>query len=299
MIRAFLTTTAFSALLLTASAFAQEAAPAADPNTRALFDVGAGYMSADTDDLATRILGTPVYSGPARDADHIGDVNDLVIGEDGTIRAVIIGVGGFLGVGEKNVAIDFTEFKMVVAEDNTERWVVTTTKEALEAAPAFAFVEDDAGAEQAAAENAAPAAATAEPAVAATDNKAPTADQAVAPVDRTGMTDVDPTTLTAEDLIGTRVVGPNDEQVAEVADLVLTEDGKVDAVLVDFGGFLGIGEKRVAVAMDNLDFKTDANGVRYVFLGNITKEQLDAAPAYDETTYKTDRDHQRLTVGAM
>jgi sporulation protein YlmC with PRC-barrel domain len=310
MIRTFLTTTALTALL-TAGAFAQDAAPATtDPNpattnaTSQPLDMAAGYMSADTDDLASRILGTPVYSGPTNDADHIGDVNDLVVGEDGRVRAVIIGVGGFLGVGEKNVAVDFSQMKMVVAEDNTERWVLETTKEALEAAPAFAFVEDDAGAETAAAENAAnaPAENAAVPAADSTvtaDNATTDPATADVPVDRTGMTDLDETALTAEELIGTRVVGPDDQQIAEVADLVLTEDGKVDAVLVDFGGFLGIGEKRVAVAMDNLDFATDANGNRYVFLSSITREQLEAAPAYDAATYPTDRDRQRLTLGSM
>ena len=314
MIRTLLTTTALTALL-TAGAFAQDAAPATtEPSAAATdsmapqpFDMSAGYMSADTDDLASHIMGTPVYSGPANDADHIGDVNDLVVDGDGRIRAVIIGVGGFLGMGEKNVAVDFGQLKMVVAEDNTERWVVETTKEALEAAPAFAFVEDDAGAETAAAENAATDAATADAttapatdtAVAPADNTAMATDPAMVPVDRTGMTDLDESALTADELIGTRVVGPDDQQIAEVGDLVLTEDGKIDAVLVDFGGFLGIGEKRVAVAFENLEFATDANGNRYVFLNTITREQLEAAPAYDETTYATDRDNQRMTIGAM
>ena len=319
MIRTLLTTTALAALL-TAGALAQDAAPATtDPNAAATdtmapqpFDMAAGYMSADTDDLATRILGTPVYSGPANDADHIGDVNDFVVGDDGHIRAVIIGVGGFLGISGKNVAADFSQLKMVLAEDNTERWVLETSREALEAAPAFEFVEDEpAPASNATAETtapsadtaAAPAADTAAPAdttAAPADNTAMTADPATAPtpVDRTGMTDLDETTLTAEELIGTRVLGPDDQHIADVADLVLTEDGKIDAVLVDFGGFLGIGEKRVAVAFDNLEFATDANGNRYVFLNTITREQLEAAPAYDETTYPTDRDNQRLTLGA-
>ena len=65
-----------------------------------------------------------------------------MIDQSGDIRAVIIGVGGFLGVGEKNVAVDFGELQMAIAEDNTERWVLETTQEALNAAPAFEFVED-------------------------------------------------------------------------------------------------------------------------------------------------------------
>ena len=223
---------------------------------------------------------------------------------------MIVGVGGFLGIGEKNVAADFSALKMVVAEDNTERWVLETTKEALNAAPAFAFVDDQpAQADTASNDNAmAPAENTAAPATdTAAATPAPTANdqqaaadaQTTLPIDRTTLTDVDAATLTAEELIGTRVVGPDDVQIAEVGDLVLSNDGKIDAVLVDFGGFLGIGEKRVAVAMDNLKFLSDPNGNRYVFLETITKEQLDAAPAYNEGTYAQDRDNQRMTLGAL
>ena len=39
---------------------------------------------------------------------HIGDINNLVVAKDGSVDAVIIGVGGFLGMGEKNVAVPST-----------------------------------------------------------------------------------------------------------------------------------------------------------------------------------------------
>jgi hypothetical protein len=110
-----------------------------------------------------------------------------------------------------------------------------------------------------------------------------------------GMNPVDLGTITADQLIGTKVIGPENNEIAEVGDIVLTDDGKIDALLVDFGGFLGIGEKRVAVGVDNLQFLTDQNGAQYVWL-NVTKEQLDAAAAYDENTYKDTRDAQRLVI---
>ena len=60
----------------------------------------------------------------------IGDVNDIWLDKNGKIEAVIIGVGGLLGIGEKNVAIPFSSLK--VAEKNGNRYlVVETTKEAL------------------------------------------------------------------------------------------------------------------------------------------------------------------------
>lgn len=96
-----------------------------------------GYTIVDEDSLASEIMGKQVYSSSASDAEHIGDVNNFVIGDNGQINAVIIGVGGFLGIGEKNVAVNFAELEWVTAEDGSERFVLPTTKEALEAAPDF------------------------------------------------------------------------------------------------------------------------------------------------------------------
>ena len=61
----------------------------------------------------------------------IGDVNDILLGTTGKIEAVIIGVGGFLGIGEKSVAVPFSSLK--ITEKNGSRYlVIETTKEALE-----------------------------------------------------------------------------------------------------------------------------------------------------------------------
>lgn len=72
----------------------------------------------------------------------IGDVNDVLLDKDGRISAVIIGVGGFLGVGEKDVAVPFNALKM--AEKNGDQYLVmNTTKEALESAPGYTFDRDN------------------------------------------------------------------------------------------------------------------------------------------------------------
>jgi sporulation protein YlmC with PRC-barrel domain len=68
----------------------------------------------------------------------IGDVNDILLDKQGRISTVIIGVGGFLGVGEKDVAVPFTALK--VAEKNGDRYlVINASKEALEKAPGYTF----------------------------------------------------------------------------------------------------------------------------------------------------------------
>ena len=101
--------------------------------------------------------------------------------------------------------------------------------------------------------------------------------------------------IRAEEMVGTTVYGADDANVGEIGDVVLTSDGKVDAYIIDVGGFLGVGEKEVAVSGDNLTFMTDKDGNKYLYT-NFTKEQLDAQAAYDEATYADKRDEQRLTI---
>ena len=55
----------------------------------------------------------------------IGEINDLLVDNAGKVNAVIVGVGGFLGVGEKNVAVAFSSLK--VAEKDGKRYLVLDT----------------------------------------------------------------------------------------------------------------------------------------------------------------------------
>jgi hypothetical protein len=142
------------------------------------WDMSQGYVAADTDNLGSRLIGQPVYSSAGDDAEEIGSINDLVFSEGGQIEAVVIGVGGFLGIGEKNVAVDFGALEFTLAADNTERWVLPTTADALTAAPDFVWEEDepaDTGADaMAPADATAPAAGT-DTMAPATDTMAPAA----------------------------------------------------------------------------------------------------------------------------
>lgn len=174
MIRTLLATTAIAALLAT-GAIAQDATPAvpattetpATPATPAApaapavapapvesgamettsvnqpWDLSAGYVAADTDNLGSRLMGQAVYSSTGDEAEEIGTISDLVFDADGRITAVVIGVGGFLGIGEKSVAVDFQSLEFTLAADNTERWVLPTTADALTAAPDFVWMEDE------------------------------------------------------------------------------------------------------------------------------------------------------------
>jgi sporulation protein YlmC with PRC-barrel domain len=107
------------------------------------FEMAQGYTAVDSDNLASELIDQPVYSSAGDDAEEIGNVTDLVFDEQGSIAAVVIGVGGFLGIGEKSVAVPYDALQFVIAADNTERWVVETTAEALNGAPEFVWEEDE------------------------------------------------------------------------------------------------------------------------------------------------------------
>jgi sporulation protein YlmC with PRC-barrel domain len=68
----------------------------------------------------------------------IGDVDDVLLGTDGKINALVIGVGGFLGIGEKHVIVPFTAVK---ADRKDNKWQLTmnSTKDELKAAPGFKY----------------------------------------------------------------------------------------------------------------------------------------------------------------
>ena len=80
------------------------------------------------------------YNEDVYDAQNnkIGDVNDILFEKDGRVSAVIVGVGGFLGVGEKDVAVPFTALK-VTEKDGDRYLVMNATKEALEKAPGYTY----------------------------------------------------------------------------------------------------------------------------------------------------------------
>lgn len=71
----------------------------------------------------------------------IGDVNDLILDPRGKIQAVIVGVGGFLGVGEKDVAVPFEALK-VAEKDGDSYLVMNATKQTLEKAPGYVYNEE-------------------------------------------------------------------------------------------------------------------------------------------------------------
>jgi sporulation protein YlmC with PRC-barrel domain len=100
----------------------------------------------------------------------------------------------------------------------------------------------------------------------------------------------DSSDLLASNLIGQSVYNSQDETVGDINDLVTDQTGKVIAVLVGTGGFLGIGEKDVALSFNDLRFSQDQDG-KVKIIANVTKETLASAPDYQTLA------EQKVTVG--
>ena len=94
--------------------------------------------------------------------------------------------------------------------------------------------------------------------------------------------------MSANDYIGKTVYDQTGANIGEVNDMILSDNGQIQAVVLGVGGFLGIGEKNVAVAVPAVQMVQDGNSVRLVV--QSTKDQLEAAPSYDirNRRYATD-----------
>lgn len=374
MYRKLLATTALS-LLMTGAAYSQDpmAPPPADPlGADPMVEapatpeeplVRASDRGINSDGwLATEITGQSIYNSPAEDAENIGDVNDFVLDQNGSVAAVIVGVGGFLGIGQKNVAINWDDLELVTDVNGEYRLVTNMTREQLDSAAEFDRQEwlaseretvdplmdpappadpmaPAAPADPAPAEPA-PAAPPAEPLDAepadtepmdadepadaepaepldtapvdddatvddevvveddaatdapATDTVAPAPVPDAAPADDTAVVDagdyevVATGDVSADELTGAEVRDASDESIGNIGDILLNDGGEVEALIIDFGGFLGIGTKPVAVAYQNLEFYRDENGDLFLRT-TLTEAELEAAPEYDEETYAT------------
>jgi hypothetical protein len=145
MFKRIMAVAAVSGLALT-SALAQQSTPPSStttPSTSAATKAApnpsgkANFVTKQTSDqhLASKFTGTDVIG--ADDA-KIGDVSDVLFDKDHKVIAFIVGVGGFLGIGAKDVAVDPASFSAVPGKDASDTKLrLSMTKDELKAAPAF------------------------------------------------------------------------------------------------------------------------------------------------------------------
>lgn len=305
---------------------------------------------------ADEFIGSEVYS--AND-EHIGNVNDVLLTQDAEIDAVVVDVGGFLGMGTREVALGMDDLEILSDADGN--WYVYTpyTQEQLEGSPEYDQArwteerdqqrvtgdmaqqmpaqqqdtqqqdaqqqEGQMAAEQRTGEVGEHVIADGGTIFVHSDSEnfqlnfeVRMADQQAAPVGDANRQETaethaaspdDQTTaaaegdrqpveiqqIRAEDLMGSTLYGANDANIGNVGDILLTEEGSFDAVIVDVGGFLGIGTREVALGLDEVQFMRDQQNNWYIYT-QYTQEQIEAAPEYDAVTYGEQRDQQRIGI---
>lgn len=80
---------------------------------------------------AHKLIGRSVQNA---DNSTIGKIDSVILDPSGKVQQVVLGVGGFLGVGEKDVAVNWSQLKV---SNNGEKVVMDTTKDNLKALPAY------------------------------------------------------------------------------------------------------------------------------------------------------------------
>lgn len=262
--KSLLTTTALSVFLLAGAAYAANTAPIT------------AYQQQPTDILASKFIGMRVYAtekevspdvaakpDSQKEWDDIGEINDVVLNRKGQVEAVVVGVGGFVGIGEKNVAVAMKDIKFIKNGDSENDYflVINANKQMLTDVPAYASSTAGAG---------------------TNTSSSDTQTALVRPeIKREGYREPEVKELTSETLVGARVYGPKDEDVGEVNKLLLNADGSVKQLVLDIGGFLGMGEHRIAVGLDQVSIVRNEKGDDVRVYVDSNKETLKAIPTFN------------------
>jgi sporulation protein YlmC with PRC-barrel domain len=101
----------------------------------------------------------------------------------------------------------------------------------------------------------------------------------------------DANTVLAKELIGQTVYAPDKTKIGSISDLILSKDAKtVDGFVVGVGGFLGIGEKSVAMKLDRLQITHDAQTGGVQLMMDAKKDELANTPSFKS---KRDQDAEK------
>ena len=109
-------------------------APQAPPVARTQDGQPMWYSHQADEMRASKLIGTNVLNAAN---ETVGSINEIVLGKDGRVAAVIIGVGGFLGIGEREVAVNFNSIRKARDQNNNLVLTMDATKDSLKAAPAW------------------------------------------------------------------------------------------------------------------------------------------------------------------
>ena len=82
-------------------------------------------------------------------------------------------------------------------------------------------------------------------------------------------------------VLGREVLSAANENMGRIVDVMVDSDGRVRAAIIDFGGFLGVGSRKIAVEWNALHFPAPGKPDDRITL-DLTRDQVNAAPAYED-----------------
>ena len=219
----------------------------------------------------------------------IGQINEIVLSNDGQVRGFVIGVGGFLGMGAHDVAVTMEQITFASDADDRSRThvIVNTGADMFENAPPFERARDRAAADghDESERPAARADATDDQ-----DDRMAQGDDGQRADDRTafaapdmardGYDRVEAAEVSTEMLMGQAVYDVNDDSVGTVADMIVNDSSEITHVVIDFGGFLGMGSSQVSLAFEELTILSTEGFAEVRIYIDATKEQIQELPQY-------------------
>jgi hypothetical protein len=134
--RSFFLASAVSAALVT-PVMAQMGTPATSSTQVMSSDHFYTEAWAPTHWRVSEYMGLAVYN---RAGERIGEIDDVLFDSSGKLMAAVVGVGGFLGMGERKVAVTFRSFEMTRETNGNPRLVVDLNKETLKTAPEYKYM---------------------------------------------------------------------------------------------------------------------------------------------------------------
>lgn len=232
--------------------------------------------------------------------ESIGEISNLLLDENGHVVAVILSVGGMLGMGERDVAIAWDQIERRTDGDEVTL-LVNLTEKSLKNAPKYSSEAKDSNErgysrmDQNHADKRADSNRRNQPATVAANSDARMSNKNKSNASDSNANEVAQGQFLAtipargyhsDSLVGREVMNrSNNESVGEVSDLVLDQDGQIVAVIVSVGGLLGLGEHDVAIAWDRIERSFDGDEVTLSV--DLTEENLENAPKYTKTNSNT------------
>ncbi|MEZ5647981.1 MAG: PRC-barrel domain-containing protein [Alphaproteobacteria bacterium] len=211
---------------------------------------------------ANTLIGKSVVNA---EGDTVGEIETVIVSDSGAIENVIIDVGDWLA---SSKLISVAREDLTISPDGKTVTALNLTRESGTSAPAYTYTDESWRGH-----------------VVTRSGKPYTSSSTYSPSSGSsagsifGRAVMNPNgTLNTSQLIGLDIQGTQNEKIGDVSEIIMTKDGQVDGVVVDVGGFLGVGARPVRIGWQDLTLSGQGDNVTAKV--NYTKDRLEQMPEY-------------------